>query len=66
MTDGFNKTNLTKKTVNLSLEKDDPFNKTKSVHSFGSYTKREFLSEKKLSMKRAPPSSGADSFQVPQ
>ena len=30
--------------VELALQKKDPMNKTQSIHSFGSYTNRDFLS----------------------
>lgn len=52
--------------MNLSLEKKDPLNKASKVHSFGSYTNRDFLSEKKLSKKGAPPHSGIEAFKIPQ
>ena len=40
-------------------------NQTHKVHSFNSYTNRDFLSEKKLSKAGAPPLSGIEAFKVP-
>lgn len=55
-----------KSTGGLKVSIKDPMNKTKSVHSFDSYTKRNFLSEKNLIKKGAPPFSGSEAHTVPQ
>ena len=42
----------------ITVSASNSLNKIKSVHSFDSYTKREFLPEEKLRKKGAPPNSG--------
>lgn len=55
-----------KTTGGLKVSVKDSLNKKKSIHSFDSYTDRDFLSEKKLLKKGAPHYSGMNHFTIPQ